>query len=266
MVITFLTDFGLDDDFVGVCHGVISRIAPDARVIDITHGIRPQAILEGAVVLANALPYMPNGVHVAVVDPEVGGERRPVALRGGDGRVYVGPDNGLLIPAAERLGGVAEAYELGNRALWLPRISRTFHARDVFAPVAAHLAAGTALVDVGPAIEPSSLVRLSLPEPAVGAGAVEAECVMVDRFGNVQLNVRASHMEQAGIEPRARVEVELTTERYYGLAAQTFADVPPGEIVVYEDAYENISIAISRGSAAETFSISPGDVVRLRRA
>ncbi len=266
MVVTFLTDFGLEDDFVGVCHGVIKRIAPDATVIDITHGIRPQAVFEGALTLANALPYMPEGVHLAVVDPEVGGKRRPIALRGGDGRIYVGPDNGLLVPAAERLGGITDAYELANTKLWLERVSRTFHARDVFSPVAAHLAAGTPLADVGPALEPGTLVQLSLPEPVVGAWSVRGRCIAVDRFGNVQLNVRAADLEQAGIEAGTRVEVALATERYYAVVAETFADVPSGEIVVYEDAYQNVSIAISRGSAAETFSISPGDDVTLRLA
>ena len=266
MLVTLLTDFGLDDDFVGVCHGVIKRIAPETAVIDITHGVRPQAVLEGALTLANALPYMPVGIHVAVVDPEVGSERRPLALRGGDGRIYVGPDNGLLVPAAERLGGVAAAHELANRSLWLERVSRTFHARDVFSPVAAHLAAGTPLADVGPAVEPDSLTRLALPEPEVGAWSVRGRCITVDRFGNVQLNVRAAHLEEAGIATGARVEVALATERYYAVVAETFADVGPGEIVVYEDAYENVSVAIARGSAAETFSISPGDDVTLRLA
>src|SRR4051812_40677217 len=167
LLITFLTDFGLQDDFVGVCHGVIERIAPGTRVIDVTHGIGPQAILEGAFTLADALPYMPVGVHLAVVDPEVGTDRRPVALRSGDGRLFVRPDNGLLVPAAERLGGIDAAHELTNRDLWLGRISRTFHARDIFSPVAAHLAAGVPLEQVGPAVEPSSLVRIRLPEPKI---------------------------------------------------------------------------------------------------
>ncbi len=265
MIITFLTDFGLDDDFVGVCHGVIHRIAPDATVIDITHGVRPQAVLEGALVLANALPYMPAGVHLAVVDPGVGGARRPVALRGSDGRLYVGPDNGLLLPAAERLGGIAAAHELTGRSYWLERVSRTFHARDIFSPVAAHLAAGVSLDELGPAVAPETLVRLALPEPRILAGSVSACCITVDRFGNVQLNVHAQHLTEIGIEPGSRVEIELPTERYYAVVAETFAEAGVGEIVVYEDAYENVSIAISRGSAAETFSIEPGDGIVLRR-
>ena len=150
MTITFLSDFGLQDDFVGTCHGVIKRIAPDADVIDITHGIEPQQVLQGALVLASTLPYMPEGVHLAVVDPGVGTERKALALRSGDGRLYVGPDNGLLVPAAERLGGVDGAWELENPAYRLEPVSRTFHGRDLFAPAAAHLAAGVEPGELGP--------------------------------------------------------------------------------------------------------------------
>ena len=142
MIITFLTDFGLQDDFVGTCHGVIKRIEPEAEVIDITHGIPPQHVLQGALVLRNTLPYMPVGVHLAVIDPGVGGSRRPLALRDAEGRLYVGPDNGLLIPAAERFGGIEEAHELANPDYALQPVSRTFHGRDLFAPAAAYLAKG----------------------------------------------------------------------------------------------------------------------------
>ena len=145
--VTFLSDYGLQDEFVGTCHGVIKRIAPDAEIIDVTHGIPRQAVLQGALVLANTLPYMPVGVHLAVVDPGVGGPRRPLALRDRGGRLFVGPDNGLLIPAAERVG-IEDAHELANPAYALETISRTFHGRDLFAPAAAHLAAGVALADL----------------------------------------------------------------------------------------------------------------------
>jgi S-adenosyl-L-methionine hydrolase (adenosine-forming) len=263
-VITFLTDFGLEDEFVGVCHGVIERIAPGTRVIDINHGIRPQAVLQGALSLANALPYTPVGVHLAVVDPEVGGDRRAVALRGSDGRLYVGPDNGLLVLGAERLGELDAAHELTNRELWLDAVSWTFHARDIFSPVAAHLAAGRPLEDVGPAVDPATLVRVDLPKPTVREGLIVARCVAVDRFGNVELNVRAGDLEAAVIQLGTRIEVELARERYYAVAAATFSDVRVGEVVVYEDSYGNVSIAISRGSAAETFVIAPGDRVALR--
>ena len=150
--ITFLTDFGLQDDFVGTCHGVIKRIAPDVEVIDITHGIAPQGVLQGALTLANTLPFMPAGVHLAVVDPGVGGARRALALRDSEGRIHVGPDNGLLIPAAEKFGGIAEAHELANPDYALESVSRTFHGRDLFAPAAAHLALGVELAQLGPPI------------------------------------------------------------------------------------------------------------------
>ena len=149
--ITFLSDFGLQDDFVGTCHGVIKRIAPDAKVIDITHGIEPQAVLQGALVLANTLPYMPEGVHLAVVDPGVGSDRRGLALRDTGGRLYVGPDNGLLVPAAEKLGGVDGRLGADERGYMLKPVSRTFHGRDVFSPAAAHLASGVDPAELGAA-------------------------------------------------------------------------------------------------------------------
>ena len=149
MFITFLTDFGLQDDFVGTCHGVMKRIAPEAQIIDITHGIPAQAVLQGALVLANTVGFMPVGVHLAIVDPGVGGPRRPLALRDGEGRVFVGPDNGLLLPAARR-AGIVEAHELANPAYALATISRTFHGRDLFSPAAAHLAQGIPVAELGP--------------------------------------------------------------------------------------------------------------------
>jgi len=266
MFVTFLTDFGLEDDFVGTCHGVIKRIAPEVEIIDITHGIAPQGVLQGALVLANTLPYLPEGVHLAVVDPGVGGERRSVVLRGGDGRLYVGPDNGLLIPAVEKLGGIEAAHELTNRGYALEPVSPTFHGRDVFSPAAAHLARGVALEELGPAIEPGSLARLELPQPEVTDHRIRACCLYVDRFGNMQLNLTRKHLERLGIEPGRQVELELATDRYYAVAASTFADARGGEIILYEDAYENIAIAISGGSAAETLSARPGVDVRIRVA
>ena len=251
-VITFLTDFGLMDDFVGTCHGVMKRIAPEAEIIDITHGISPQSVLEGALVLANTVPFMPEGVHLAVVDPGVGSQRRALALRDENGRLYVGPDNGLLIPAAERMGGISQARELVNSEFWLDSVSRTFHGRDLFAPVAAHLAQGVALEELGRELDPGELVRLEVPEPSLGSSSIRARALMIDRFGNVQLNLTRRHLERVGILPGVQVELELATERYYAVAARTFSDVRPGEIVLYEDAYENISIAITTGNAAET--------------
>ena len=266
MLITFLTDFGLEDDFVGVCHGVMRRIAPEVEVIDITHGIQPHGVLQGAIVLANTLPYLSEGVHLAVVDPGVGGDRRGIALRSGDGRLYVGPDNGLLVPAAEKLGGVDAAHEITNRKYALEPISATFHGRDIFSPAAAHLAQGLAIDDLGPAVEPDSLARIQIPKPDITDRRIRACCLYVDRFGNMQLNLTREQIMKLGIEPGTQVELELATERYYAIAARTFTDARGGEIILYEDAYENIAIAISGGSAAETFSAEPGADIRIRVA
>jgi S-adenosyl-L-methionine hydrolase (adenosine-forming) len=248
---------------VGTCHGVVKRIAPDAEVIDITHGIEPQNVLQGALVLASTLPYMPDGVHVAVVDPGVGGDRMPLALRGAGGRLFVGPDNGLLLVAADRLGGVEEAVELVEPAYRLEPVARTFHGRDVFVPAAAHLAVGVRLTDLGPSVDPGDLVRLEVPEPTIGTRRIRATVLYVDRFGNVQLNLRSEHLEQVGIEPGAQVEVEVGFERYYAVAARTFAEVRAGDIVLYEDAYWNIALAINQGNAAVMFGAHVGQELRL---
>jgi S-adenosyl-L-methionine hydrolase (adenosine-forming) len=261
--ITFLTDFGVQDDFVGTCHGVMKRIAPDVDIIDITHGIAPQAVLQGALTLANTLPFMPEGVHLAVVDPGVGGARRALALKDGSGRLHVGPDNGLLIPAAEKLGGIAEAHELANPKYALESVSRTFHGRDLFSPAAAHLALGVPLQELGPPIDPDALARLDLPQPGVGSTRIHCTVLSIDRFGNVQLNLSREHLEQADIVPGTRVELQIGPERYYAVAARTFADARPGDIILYEDAYRNISIAISGGNAAAMFGISAGQDVRI---
>ena len=263
MLITFLSDFGLQDDFVGTCHGVIKRIAPEAEIIDITHGIPPQHVLQGALVLSNTLPYMPEGVHLAVIDPGVGGHRRALALRTGDGRFLVGPDNGLLVPAADCLGGVAAAHELANPEYALDTVSRTFHGRDLFSPAAAHLARGVGLEELGPPIDQQALVRLEVPTPEVGQNRIRATILYVDHFGNIQLNLNREHLEEAAVRPGVRVELELALDRYYAVAARTFADARPGDIILYEDAYRNVAIAISGGSAADMFGVGAGQEVKI---
>jgi S-adenosyl-L-methionine hydrolase (adenosine-forming) len=262
--ITFLTDFGLQDDFVGTCHGVIKRIAPEAQIIDITHGIPAQGVLQGALTLANSLPFMPAGVHLAVVDPGVGGSRRALALRDESGRVHVGPDNGLLIPAAEKFGGIAEAHELTNPEYALEPVSRTFHGRDLFAPAAAHLSLDVELSALGPPLAADALARLDLPEPEVGAARIRATVLGIDRFGNVQLNLDRSHLDEAGIVPGTRIELQIGPERYYAVAARTFADARPGDLILYEDAYRNLSIAINGGNAAAMLAVKPGRDVRIQ--
>ena len=263
MVITFLTDFGLQDDFVGTCHGVMAGIAPEAQVIDITHGVRPGHVLQGALVLANALPYMPVGIHLAVVDPGVGGGRRALALRDGEGRLHVGPDNGLLLPAADRFGGVAVAHELANSDYSLQPVSRTFHGRDLFAPAAAHLAAGVPLEELGPPIDRDQLVRVEIPEPEVGQNRVRVVALAVDRFGNVALNLRREQLEQTELAAGTRVELACRGERFYAVFARTFADAPRGSLILYEDSYGSLALAVSRGSAAKLLRAEEGSEIVL---
>jgi len=263
--ITFLSDFGLKDDFVGTCHGVMKRIAPEAQIIDITHGIPPQAVLQGALVLANTIGFMPVGVHLAIVDPGVGGPRRPIVLRDEDDRTYVGPDNGLLLPAASR-AGIAAAHELANPDYALETISRTFHGRDLFSPAAAHLARGVALDELGPPVDPEGLVRLDLPELVITDGGIVATLLYVDSFGNIALNLTRDDVEGLGIVAGARVELELSGERYYAVMARTFADARPGDVILYEDSYKNMSLAISRGSAARMLHAAPGQAIQIMLA
>jgi len=235
-------------------------------VIDITHGIPPQHVLQGALVLANTLPYMPAGVHVAVVDPGVGGERKPLAFRGGDGRLYVGPDNGLLLVAADRLGGIEEAVEIVNEDYMLTPVSRTFHGRDVFSPAGAHLATGVELRELGPALDSAGLARLELPVAQIGTARIRATALYIDRFGNIQLNLTSEDLEKVGIVPGTKVEVEVRFERYFAVAARTFAEVRTGDIVLYEDSYRNIALAINQGNAARMFSLRVGQEVLLSLA
>jgi S-adenosyl-L-methionine hydrolase (adenosine-forming) len=263
VVISFLTDFGLQDDFVGTCHGVIKRIAPGVEIIDVTHGIPPQAVLQGAFVLANTLPYMPVGVHLAVVDPGVGGARRALALRDAEGRLFVGPDNGLLVPAAER-AGIAEARELANPTYALESISRTFHGRDLFAPAAAHLASGVPLAELGPPLDGDALVRLDVPVAAVDPSGISATVLYVDSFGNVALNITRDDLDTVGIVPGSRVELDLSGQRYFAVTARAFADARSGDVILYEDSYDNISVAISNGSAAQTLHARAGHPLRIR--
>jgi S-adenosyl-L-methionine hydrolase (adenosine-forming) len=261
MFITFLTDFGLEDDFVGTCHGVMKRIAPETQIIDITHGIRPGRILQGALALANALAYTPPGVHLAIVDPGVGSSRRPLALRDAEGRFYVGPDNGLLLPAADRFGGVVEAHELANPEYALDSVSRTFHGRDLFSPAAAHLSLGVGLGELGPPIDPEALVRLELPVPEIGQARIRATVLSIDRFGNIALNLNRDHLDDASIVPGMKVELVTQGNRYYAVAARTFADATPGELILYEDSYRNVAVAVTRGSAASLLGVEDGSEI-----
>jgi len=243
----------------------VKRIAPDAEVIDITHGIEPQNVRQGALVLANTLPYVPEGIHVAVVDPKVGSERKALCLVGG-GRRYVGPDNGLLLVAADKLGGVDAAFALESEEHRLSPLSHTFHGRDVFAPAAAHLANGVEPSELGPPVDPATLVRLDLPRAEVGSGRIRATILYGDRYGNVQTNATGEDLKAAGFEPGTKVEIEVGFESYFAKVADTFADVRGGDILLYEDSYWNVALALNGGNAAEMLVVRPGTELRIRLA
>lgn len=248
--ISFTTDYGLRDGFVAACHGIIARVAPDVRVLDVTHLVPPQQVRHGAAVLAQTVPYLPKAVHLAVVDPGVGTARRGVVVVAAHG-LLVGPDNGLLVPAAEALGGVAAAYVINGPE----PASATFHGRDVFAPAAARLARGDAPASFGPAVP--DLVRL--PDPLVAAlpGKLVSDVLTVDHFGNVQLAATRADLELSGLTGTVTVHTErLAVPAEVG---RTFADVPVGANLVYPDSAGRLAVAVNGGSASAVLGLSPTD-------
>jgi S-adenosylmethionine hydrolase len=260
--ITFTSDYGLEDHFVGVCHGVMARVAPGARVLDVSHAVGAQDVRQGARVLAEAVPYLPLAVHLAVVDPEVGTARGMVALEAG-GQVLVGPDNGLLVWAAEALGGVGRVVALENPAYRLEPVSRTFHGRDVFAPAAAHVAAGVDPGELGPELDPARLVRLERPAARVDGERALASVVAVDHFGNLALDLRRKDLEVAGVAVGDTVEARAGGRAHRVVVAETFASVPAGELVLHEDSFGSLALAVNQGRAADRIGAGSGDPVEI---
>jgi S-adenosylmethionine hydrolase len=262
--ITFTSDYGLEDHFVGVCHGVMARVAPGARVLDVTHAVAAQDVRQGALLLAQAVPFLPRAVHLAVVDPGVGTGRGMVAVEAG-GQVLVGPDNGLLLWAAEALGGVDRAVALENPAYRLEPVSRTFHGRDVFAPAAAHVAAGTDVGELGPEVDPGRLVRLGREAARVDEGKASAAVVAVDHFGNLALGLRREDLERAGMAVGDHVEVWAAGRAHRAVVGETFASVAAGELVLHEDSFRSLAVAVNRGRAADRLGARAGDPVEILR-
>jgi hypothetical protein len=262
-LVTLLSDFGTRDTYAGVVEGAILRVAPDARVLHLTHGVPPGDVAQGARALADAVPHVPAGVHVAVVDPGVGTDRRALVLESGDGRLFVGPDNGLLVAAAERCGGVATAHELVVPA----DASPTFHGRDVFAPAAGRLALGESAESLGAAVDPADLVRLKVAEAVVESGLLRAPCVHVDRFGNCALAAVATDLDAAGLLAGNAVSVSVRgLPKGAAQRGRTFADVPPGALVVLVDSAGAAALCINGGDAASELRLAIGDDVDLRLA
>jgi len=266
-VIGFLTDFGLDGA-AATCKGVMLAICRDAQIIDVGHTIRKYAIRDGAFLLRFALPYFPVGVHVGVVDPGVGTSRRPIGIRTGRGDVLIGPDNGLLIPPAEALGGIEEARELSNRDLWLPVTTSTFHGRDIFAPVAGHLSNGDATFDdIGPRVPVDELVRLPEPEATAAEGEIATVVTYVDSFGNVRL---AGGREELTSAFGALADGAGMTVNLNGAGPETatfersFGAVGIGATIVYVDCSGNLALAINQGNFAGQHRVTSGTAVQLR--
>ena len=265
-VIGFLSDFGFDGA-AATCRAVMLSICPDAQIVDIAHSVPKYAIADGAFVLAAALPYFPIGVHVAVVDPGVGTERRPVALRTQRGDVLVGPDNGLLVPSAEALGGIEAARELANRDWWLPATSSTFHGRDIFAPVTAHLAAGTAGFDsVGPPIATATIERLPAAEVRIEAGALHTEVAYVDTFGNVRLaGTRDEVVAALGAESGTLTVTLAGGAPREAQFVRTFGEVDAGEALLYVDSSGHPALGLCQGDFAAQTGARRGDRVVISR-
>ncbi len=273
-LISLLTDFGSRDPSAGIMRGVVLGIAPEALIVDISHDVDDYAVADGALLLWSALPYMPIGSHVAVVDPGVGTERRGVALETARGDYLIGPDNGLLIPGATRLGGIVRAHLLENPAYRLPVVSSSFHGRDLFAPAAAHLALGVPLEVLGPPLDPMGLVALDWPEPWIGEGELATSAIYVDTFGNVKLSALAAELEEALVSSQSAGRLEFfaghpdiaTTPSKEVSWATTFGDVPVGEPLILSDSYGRLTLAVNQGSAAEVLNLAAGAEVWIRAA
>jgi S-adenosylmethionine hydrolase len=265
--IVFCSDYGLADEFVGVCHGVIARIAPAARVIDLTHGIPAMNVTHGAAVLCSAVRYLPeDAVYLAVVDPGVGSTRRALAVQAAAGPALVGPDNGVLSLAWEALGGAVGAVEITSPEVILRPTSHTFHGRDVFAPAAAHLAAGAHLSALGPAVSLDSLVRVDVPQPVVADGRIRCTVLALDRFGNVQLSATENDLDRAGLADAEELVLETDETGAVSMKrVRTFADVGPGQAAMIVDSAGWLAAAVNGGSLAEALRVSAGDLVVVSR-
>jgi S-adenosylmethionine hydrolase len=262
--ISLLTDFGTYDGYVAQCRGSIARVAPRVRCIDITHEIPPQDIRRGAVVLSQIVGQLPPAVHVAVVDPGVGTERRGIALETAAG-VLVGPDNGLLPWAADKLGGTKQAVALTNTEYHLG-LSATFHGRDIFSPVAAHVANGVAIAELGDPVDPVTLIRLPDPVLRIDLGVISCELLTTDRYGNLQTSASAAAVAEAGFGPGDRLEWTIGGAELSVPLGRTYGEVAPGEFVGYLDSASMLGLGLNGGSAEARLGVNAGDPISIRRS
>jgi S-adenosylmethionine hydrolase len=267
--VSLTSDWGERDPSPAICRGVVLGIAPDAMIVDISHEVEKYNIGHGALMLWCALPYLPIGAHVCVVDPGVGTARRPIALETARGDYLVGPDNGVLLPGAERLGGVLRVHQIDNTEYRLPVVSSTFHGRDLFTPAAAHLALGVPLDAIGPAIDVSELAPMDWPAALVGDGELGTSVIYRDTFGNVKLSALGADVPQAfpGIAYGELMSVWLdgNSDPVEMPWAATFGAVAKGGHLLYEDSYGRLCIAQNQGDAAKSLGIDEGTTVRIAR-
>jgi S-adenosyl-L-methionine hydrolase (adenosine-forming) len=261
--IVFLSDFGLSNEWVGICHAVMSRIAPRSRIIDVSHLVPQLNVLSGALLLADSLPYLADdAVVLAVVDPNVGKDRE-IAVQAQDGRMFVGPDNGLLAPALKQ-AGIAKVVEITSPDVIVEPVSPSFRARDVLCPATAHLAAGMGIEELGPELDASTLVELAVPEPEVLKGKITCEVVDFNRFGNLTLNVREGDLAAAGLEDTPNLAVEGVSASTHARRGETYADFEPGEYGVIIDPRGWLMVVRGNpGSALEGLGLAVGDQVWL---
>jgi S-adenosylmethionine hydrolase len=260
--ISFLSDFGHADEFVGVVHSVIRSIAPGVSVVDVTHGITPHDVRAGALALARSANYLCPGVVLAVVDPGVGTDRKAVAVEVGDGAsVLVGPDNGVLASAVALVGGATHAVELTNSEFQLPRLGSTFDGRDIFAPAAAHLALGIDMAELGPTMDPSSLMPGLLPVTAVEDGVLLIEALWIDQYGNVQLNIGPDDLADWG-DP---FSLAAGDRRETIASRRAYRDISTGQVGAVVDSSGLVSLAVNGGSAAAQLGITSGQELRIER-
>ncbi len=261
--ISFLSDFGRTDEFVGVVHGVIARIDPMVRVIDIGHDFPRGNVRTAALALLRAIQYLPQGVALAVVDPGVGSRRRAIAARTEWG-TFVGPDNGLLAPAVAMVGGADLMVSIENAELRLPAEGDTFEGRDVFAPAAAVLASGQASIEeLGPVIGTDSVIPLMLPLVEQEKGAVRGEVLWVDHFGNVQTNVAPADLETLGLRPGDDVVLRMGAMEHTLAWVNAYGDVEVGEGIIHVDSYGQVAVAVRDGRADESFPLETGSAIVL---
>lgn len=260
--ISFLSDFGHADEFVGVVHSVIRSIAPEVGIVDITHGIPPHDVRAGALALARSAQYLCPGVVLAVVDPGVGTDRKAIAVEVGDGAsILVGPDNGLLSSAVALVGGATRAVELSNDDFQLGRLGTTFDGRDIFAPAAAHLALGVDIGELGPDLESSRLMPGLLPVMAVEGDALVIEALWIDQYGNVQLNIGPDDLADWG-DP---FSLTVGDRRETIARRHAYRDITTGEVGAVIDSSGLVSLAVNGGSAASALSIKTGEEIRIER-